>query len=36
MAELMAMELCLEILLKHSIHNAITEANSELVINLVK
>lgn len=36
MAELMQMELCLEILLKYNIHNVIIEANSELVINLVK
>jgi len=36
MAELMAMEFCLEILLKHKIHNVIIKADSELVINLVK
>ena len=36
MAELMAMELCLEILLKYNIHNVIIEADSELVINSVK
>jgi len=36
MAELMVMELCLEILLKHNIHNVIIEANSKLVINSVK
>eukprot|EP00253_Pinus_taeda_P013096 PITA_13096 len=35
-AELMAMELCLETLLKYNIHNVIIEADSELVINLVK
>lgn len=36
MAELMAMELCLEILLKYNIQNVIIEADSELVINSVK
>ena len=36
MAKLMAMELCLEILLKHNIHNVIIEADSELVINSVE
>ena len=36
MAELMAMELCLEILLKYNIHNVIIEADSELVINSMK
>ena len=35
-AELMAMELCLEILLEYNIHNVIIEADSELVINSVK
>ena len=36
MDELMAMESCLEILLKHNIHNVIIEVELELVINLVK
>ena len=36
MAELMAMESCLEILLKYNIQNVIIDADSELVINLVK
>lgn len=36
MAELMVMESCLEILLKHNIHNVIIEAYLELVINSVK
>eukprot|EP00253_Pinus_taeda_P024480 PITA_24480 len=36
MAELMAMELCLEILLRYNIQNVIIEADSELVINSVK
>ena len=36
MAELKAMELCLEIPLKHNIHNVIIEADSKLVINSVK
>ena len=36
MAELMAMDLCLEILLKYNIHNVIIEADSELIINSVK
>jgi len=36
MVELMVMESCLEILLKHNIHNVIIEADSELVINFVK
>lgn len=36
MAELMAMEVCLEILLKYNIHNVIIETDSELVINSVK
>jgi len=36
MAELMAMELCLEILLKYNIQDVIIEADSELVINSVK
>jgi len=36
MAELMAMESCLEILLKYNIQNVIIEADSKLVINSVK
>jgi len=36
MAELMAMELCLEILLKYNIQNVNIEVDSELVINSVK
>lgn len=36
MAELMEMELCLEILLEYNIHNVIIEADSKLVINSVK
>ena len=36
MVELMAMELCLEILLKYNIQNVIIEANSKLFINSVK
>ena len=36
MAKLMVMESCLEIMLKHNIHNVIIEADSELVINSVK
>lgn len=36
MAELMVMELCLDILLKYNIHNVIIEADLELVINSMK
>ena len=36
MVELIAMELLLEILLRHNIQNVIIEADSELVINSVK
>jgi len=36
MAELMAMEHCLEILKDSNLHNIIIEANFELIINLVK
>lgn len=36
MAELMAMEQCLEILIKYNFHNTIIEVDSELIINLVK
>lgn len=36
MAELMVMELCLEILLNHNIQNVIIEADSKLVINSMK
>ena len=36
MAELMAMELCLEILLKYNIQNVIIEADSKLVLKSIK
>lgn len=36
MAELMALEKCLEILIESNLHNAIIEADSELIINAVK
>ena len=36
MAELMALEQCLEILIESNLHNAVIEADSELIINLVK
>ena len=36
MAELMALEECLEIMLESKLHNAIIETNSELVINASK
>lgn len=36
MAELMALEQCLEILIKSNLHNAIIESDSELVINVAK
>ena len=36
MAELMALEQCLEILRESNLHNIIIEANSELIINSVK
>ena len=36
MAELMALEQCLEILIELNLHNAIIEADSELVINAAK
>lgn len=36
MVELMALEQCLEILMESNLHNAIIEADSELVINAAK
>ena len=36
MAELMALEQCLEILIESNLHNTIIEADSELVINAAK
>ena len=36
MAELMALEQCLEILMESNLHNAIIEADSELIINAAK
>ena len=36
MAELMALEQCLEILIESNLHNAIIEVDSELIINSVK
>ena len=36
MADLMALEQCLEILIELNLHNAIIEADSKLVINAVK
>jgi len=36
MAELMVMEQCLEFLIQDNQHNVIIEADSELVINMVK
>lgn len=36
MAELMSMELCLDILIEYNIHNAIIKVDSKLIVNLVK
>jgi len=36
MAELMALEKCLEIMIKSNLHNAIIEADFELIINATK